>query len=446
MGTQAFEVMNSVLFNIKLILLIMWDFLVSTDTELMDETAFKRVEADLDQAAGTVDKETEESRVQTLLEVGENVEIASGRKWYPGNVLKTNMRNGVEMVKVEYSTLFQDKKKKTKRLQESVSSDKIRPQPPSEKPEETKSLELMDNVEAYHNDGWCSARRLASGTPINGKGVVIFKYPSDPTVTLVYLSAAFLLACIVAGLFSIDSDDYVGFACVRECFACENLLAHSRWMRRLLNAVKQILIKQLELLTKRVQTLFTVGENVEIASGRKWYPENVLKTDMRNGVEMVKVEYSTLFQDKKKKTKRLQESVSSGRIRPQPPSEKPEETKSLELMENVEDRNMMRDSIPELLALPELKHPIGSEPKPKVTINQYSTAAYIKTGPPIIKPEEFDRIRRTFMGLEPLDGSHASPLSQQIETQVYSPNSAQHIEKEQLNEAHDAHTQVFPQM
>ena len=68
------------------------------------------------------------------------------------------MRNGVEMVKVEYSILFQDKKKKTKRLQESVSSGRIRPQPPSEKPEETKSLELMDNVEVYHNDGWCSAR------------------------------------------------------------------------------------------------------------------------------------------------------------------------------------------------------------------------------------------------------------------------------------------------
>ena len=58
----------------------------------------------------------------------------------------------------------------------------------------------------------------------------------------------------------------------------------------------------------------------------------------------------------------------------------------------TQDMNMMRDSIPELLALPELKYPIGSEPKLKVTINQYSTAAYIKTGPPIIKPEEFDRI------------------------------------------------------
>ncbi|KAG2323230.1 hypothetical protein Bca52824_016443 [Brassica carinata] len=101
---------------------------------------------------------TEESRVQTLFEVGENVEIASGRKWYPGNVLKTYMLNGVEMVTVEYSTLFLDKKKMTKRLQESVSSDRIHPQQPSEKLGERKSFELMDKVEAYHNDGWCSGQ------------------------------------------------------------------------------------------------------------------------------------------------------------------------------------------------------------------------------------------------------------------------------------------------
>ncbi|KAG2310251.1 hypothetical protein Bca52824_021808 [Brassica carinata] len=102
------------------------------------------------------ENETEESRVQTLFEVGENVEIASGRKWYPGNVLKTYILNGIEMVTVEYSTLFLDKKKRTKRLQESVSSDRIRPQPLSEKLGETKSFELVDKVEAYHNDGWCS--------------------------------------------------------------------------------------------------------------------------------------------------------------------------------------------------------------------------------------------------------------------------------------------------
>ncbi|KAL0713219.1 hypothetical protein Bca4012_020197 [Brassica carinata] len=58
------------------------------------------------------------------------------------------------MVKVEYLTRFRDKNKRTKKLQESISSDRIRPQPPPE----TKSFELMDKVEAYHNDGWCSGQ------------------------------------------------------------------------------------------------------------------------------------------------------------------------------------------------------------------------------------------------------------------------------------------------
>ena len=74
-------------------------------------------------------------------------------KWYPGIVLKTDIRNGVGMLKVEYSTRFRDKEKKTKKLQESVSIHSIRPQPP---PGDTKGFELMDKVEAYHNDGWCS--------------------------------------------------------------------------------------------------------------------------------------------------------------------------------------------------------------------------------------------------------------------------------------------------
>ena len=34
-----------------------------------------------------------------------------------------------------------------------MSIDSIRPQPP---PGDTKGFELMDKVEAYHNDGWCS--------------------------------------------------------------------------------------------------------------------------------------------------------------------------------------------------------------------------------------------------------------------------------------------------
>ncbi|CAN7084985.1 unnamed protein product [Brassica oleracea var. botrytis] len=54
---------------------------------------------------------------------------------------------------VEYSTRFRDKEKRTKKLQESVSIDSIRPQPP---PGDTKGFKLMDKVEAYHNDSWCS--------------------------------------------------------------------------------------------------------------------------------------------------------------------------------------------------------------------------------------------------------------------------------------------------
>ncbi|CAN6908890.1 unnamed protein product [Brassica oleracea] len=57
------------------------------------------------------------------------------------------------MLKVEYSTRFRDKEKRTKKLQESVSIDSIRTQPP---PGDTKGFELMDKVEAYHDDGWCS--------------------------------------------------------------------------------------------------------------------------------------------------------------------------------------------------------------------------------------------------------------------------------------------------
>ncbi|XP_042034192.1 uncharacterized protein LOC121780640 [Salvia splendens] len=41
------------------------------------------------------------------------------------------------------------------------------------------------------------------GTPITGKGVVICKYPSDPSVALGYASFAFLVVCMVAGWYSL---------------------------------------------------------------------------------------------------------------------------------------------------------------------------------------------------------------------------------------------------
>ncbi|KAG2322853.1 hypothetical protein Bca52824_016066 [Brassica carinata] len=118
----------------------------------MDETVTKPDEADHVKASEI----TEESIVQTTFEADEVVEIASCRKWFQAIVLKTDIRNGVEMVLVEYSTLFQDKKNKTKRIQKRIR--RIRPLPPTGEPEEMKSLELMDSVEAYHNESWCSGR------------------------------------------------------------------------------------------------------------------------------------------------------------------------------------------------------------------------------------------------------------------------------------------------
>ncbi|KAF5456627.1 hypothetical protein F2P56_026093 [Juglans regia] len=46
-------------------------------------------------------------------------------------------------------------------------------------------------------------KKPASGTPITGKGVVICKYPSDPTVVLGYLSVVFLIATTVVGYLSL---------------------------------------------------------------------------------------------------------------------------------------------------------------------------------------------------------------------------------------------------
>lgn len=106
-----------------------------------------------------------ETRVPSLFEMGANVEIESKdyttcRKWYQGNVLKTYLLDGLEMVTVEYSSLFLDQENKKHRVQKSVSRDIIRPQPPLDEQiyGETKKIELMDNVEVYQNDGWCSGR------------------------------------------------------------------------------------------------------------------------------------------------------------------------------------------------------------------------------------------------------------------------------------------------
>ncbi|KAF4367457.1 hypothetical protein CsatB_027677 [Cannabis sativa] len=46
-------------------------------------------------------------------------------------------------------------------------------------------------------------KKPAAGTPVPGIGVVMCKYPSDPTVVLGYLSLAFLLVSTVFGLWSL---------------------------------------------------------------------------------------------------------------------------------------------------------------------------------------------------------------------------------------------------
>ncbi|CAN7022397.1 unnamed protein product [Brassica rapa subsp. trilocularis] len=62
------------------------------------------------------------------------------------------------------------------------------------------------------------------------------------------------------------------------------------------------------------------------------------------------------------------------------------------------DRNKMGDSVPLKLALPELKYPIGSQPKEKSAINQYSGSDYISIVKSILKPNEMIRVRGSFMG------------------------------------------------
>ncbi|CAG7864806.1 unnamed protein product, partial [Brassica rapa] len=95
--------------------------------------------------------------------IGANVEISSQddntcHKWYPGNVLATYLVDGVEMVKVEYSVPSLDEKKRKRSVETRVSIDRIRPQPPPERPGAKKSYELMQDVEAFDNGAWCAGK------------------------------------------------------------------------------------------------------------------------------------------------------------------------------------------------------------------------------------------------------------------------------------------------
>ncbi|WZZ73006.1 hypothetical protein YC2023_084376 [Brassica napus] len=104
-----------------------------------------------------------ESRVQNTFEIRANVEISSQddntcHKWYPGNVLATYLVDGVEMVKVEYSAPSLDEKKRKRSVETRVSIDRIRPQPPPERPGAKKSYELMDDLEVFDNGVWCAGK------------------------------------------------------------------------------------------------------------------------------------------------------------------------------------------------------------------------------------------------------------------------------------------------
>ncbi|KAG2314742.1 hypothetical protein Bca52824_017864 [Brassica carinata] len=71
------------------------------------------------------------------------------------------LREQQKMVKVEYSAPSLDENKRKRRVQIRVSIDRIRPQPPPERPGETKIFELLDDVEAYNNGAWCSGKGKA---------------------------------------------------------------------------------------------------------------------------------------------------------------------------------------------------------------------------------------------------------------------------------------------
>ena len=58
----------------------------------------------------------------------------------------------------------------------------------------------------------------------------------------------------------------------------------------------------------------------------------------------------------------------------------------------AQDRNKMGESVPLKLALPELKYPIGSEPKERASINQNSNSEYISIVESILTPDEMRRV------------------------------------------------------
>ncbi|KAL0688953.1 hypothetical protein Bca4012_088630 [Brassica carinata] len=240
------------------------------------------------------------SPLSTIFENGADVEIATSddatcRIWYPGNVFATNLCDGVEKVAV---TLFADQKRVT------VTADKIRPKPPADDRE--KKFEMMDNVEAFYSKDWSSGQvRMILG---------------ENTFS-VYLNS------------SMETLE----------FKASDLRIHREWLDGVWKMADETASRQDEANPDQTQqdTKESTNENISqnisdtqhLTRARAKNLREQNKTDIRNGVEMLKVEYSTRFRDKEKRTKKLQESVSIDSIRPQPP---PGDTKGFELMDKVE--------------------------------------------------------------------------------------------------------------
>ncbi|XP_076931804.1 protein AGENET DOMAIN (AGD)-CONTAINING P1-like [Bidens hawaiensis] len=92
----------------------------------------------------------------SVFKPGTEVEISSDDNgfrgaWYTGTVIKPVIRNGKQLIQVEYKTLMADEST-TKPLRETLNVVQLRPLPPREKGE--RDFKFSEEVDAYYNDGW----------------------------------------------------------------------------------------------------------------------------------------------------------------------------------------------------------------------------------------------------------------------------------------------------
>ncbi|KAG2281928.1 hypothetical protein Bca52824_053148 [Brassica carinata] len=209
-----------------------------------------------------------------------------------GNVFATNLCDGVEKVAV---TLVCGPKRVT------VTADKIRPKPPADDREN--KFEMMDNVEAFSDKGWSSGQVENDYGLHCMKPIQIRRLPDK--MKPIQIRRLETLMRVHVPIRLQDTKEPMN----------ETISQNILDTQRLTRARAKILREQNKRRT-RVQTHFDVGANVEIVSKDediyvKWYPGIVLKTDIRNGVGMLKVEYSTRFRDKEKRQRNFGKCVHS---------------------------------------------------------------------------------------------------------------------------------------